>query len=145
MHSPLPRLRSRLASCLGCICLAAVLLTACARDAEPPAAANEPTAAAKEESLPVLNARWSALAVKVPESLGALHGRLDPAATAGRGGPKTAHDLETARADLRHAESQWSKAQAAFATGNLKEAVTTASAAGAILDTLSGDLTQSAR
>jgi hypothetical protein len=35
-------------------------------------------------------------------------------------------DLDAARASLRDAGSLWSKAQAAFATGNLDEAVTIA-------------------
>ena len=179
--------------CVQCICLAAVLLTACARDAAPaqraisdidavtssaaPDAAQyvpdrlaevrrglgdltesferkeyaavlsaapavraladglaAAAAAAKALSLRALTVRWSALAGTVPESIGVLQERLDREGKASGRRPKPAAELETARADLRRAESLWSKAQAAFATGNMHEAVRTAAAAAAALD-----------
>jgi hypothetical protein len=77
--------------------------------------------------------------------LGALHARLDRGGQAAGRPPVPADDLETARVELRRAESLWSKAQAAFATGNLPEAVTTATAARATLDGVAGNWPQSAR
>jgi len=49
-------------------------------------------------------------------------------------------DLDAARASLSSAASLWSKAQAAFATGNLTEAVTTAKTVSSNLEGLASTL-----
>jgi hypothetical protein len=97
-------------------------------------------AAVKGERSRELDARWAALADTVPETITAIQARIDrlggKAARRAAGGI----DLDAARSGLRSAESLWSKAQAAFATGNLPEAVTAATALDTALDQLAASL-----
>jgi hypothetical protein len=86
------------------------------------------TAAAekKDDALKALNDQWTALAGTVPSDLTLVQNRID---FLGRKANKRAAagiDLEGAKSALSDAMSLWSKAQAAFATGNLDEAVKTA-------------------
>lgn len=86
------------------------------------------TAAAekKDAALKALDEQWTALAGSVPEYLTAIQNRID---FLGRKANKKAAagiDLDGAKAASSDAMSLWSKAQAAFATGNLAEAVKTA-------------------
>ncbi len=93
------------------------------------AAQNLATAAAvkKDATLQALSEDWASLAVAVPSYITALRERIDvlsrPAAKAR---PPAGVDLNAARAAMSDAGSLWSKAQGAFAAGNLSEAVTTA-------------------
>jgi hypothetical protein len=86
------------------------------------------TAAAskKDEVLKALNDKWSVLADTVPESMTAIQNRID--ALRKKSGKKIAAgmSLDAARTSLDEAASLWSKAQAAFASGNMDEAVRTA-------------------
>ena len=86
------------------------------------------TAAAvkKDEILKSLNDAWSALADSVPAELAAVQSRIDQLSK--KSGKKMAAgiDLDAAKGAEAGALSLWSKAQAAFAAGNLEEAVGTA-------------------
>ncbi len=83
-------------------------------------------AAKKDEVLKALNDKWTALAGSVPGLLTAIQSRID---TLGKKTNKKAAagiDLDGAKAALGAATALWSKAQAAFASGNMAEAVSTA-------------------
>ncbi len=94
-------------------------------------------AARKSDVTRALEAQWSAQAASLPDSLAALEARVD---ALGRRARPPALDLAAARIELRSDESLWSKAQAAFATGNLTEAVTTAKNLAAALAALAAKL-----
>jgi hypothetical protein len=83
-------------------------------------------AAKKDEVLKQLNDSWSGLAATVPEEVAAVQSRIELLSK--KAGKKMAAgiDLEAAKAAESDAMSLWSKAQAAFAAGNLDEAVGTA-------------------
>jgi hypothetical protein len=83
-------------------------------------------AAKKDEVLKQLNDSWSGLAATVPEEVAAVQSRIELLSK--KPGKKMAAgiDLEAAKAAERDAMALWSKAQAAFAAGNLDEAVGTA-------------------
>jgi hypothetical protein len=86
------------------------------------------TAAAtkKDEVLKSLNDSWSALAATVPAEVTAVQNRIDELSK--KPGKKMAADLDlnAAKGAAGDATALWSKAQAAFAAGNLVEAVSTA-------------------
>jgi hypothetical protein len=86
------------------------------------------TAAAekKDEALKVLNDKWTALAGSVPGYLTAIQNRIDFLAKKANKKAAAGIDLDGAKSALGDAMSLWSKAQAAFAAGNLDEAVKTA-------------------
>jgi hypothetical protein len=86
------------------------------------------TAAAekKDEALKALNDKWTALAGSVPGYLTAIQNRLDFLGKKTNKKAAAGIDLDGAKSGLSDAMSLWSKAQAAFATGNLEEAVKTA-------------------
>lgn len=101
-------------------------------------------AAKKAQHLRLLNDEWSALAAALPEHVTAIQRRIDalggPSNKRSSGRPAPAVDLGAARASLSAVESLWSKAQAAFATGNLSEAVATAQSVETKLDALATTL-----
>jgi hypothetical protein len=86
------------------------------------------TAAAekKDEALKALNDKWMALAGSVPGYLTAIQNRIDFLAKKANKKAAAGIDLDGAKSASGDAMSLWSKAQAAFATGNLEEAVKTA-------------------
>jgi hypothetical protein len=86
------------------------------------------TAAAekKDDALKVLNDQWTALAGSVPGYLTAIQIHIDFLAKKTNKKAAAGIDLDRAKSGLSDAMSLWSKAQAAFATGNLEEAVKTA-------------------
>jgi hypothetical protein len=86
------------------------------------------TAAAekKDEALKALNDKWMALAGSVPGYLTAIQNRIDFLAKKTNKKAAAGIDLDGAKSALSDAMSLWSKAQAAFASGNLDEAVKTA-------------------
>lgn len=96
-------------------------------------------AARRNMLLKALNREWSVLAATVPADVTAIQGRIE---LLGRNaGRKPAGvDIDTARANLSHGASLWSKAQAAFATGNMDEAVTIAKTLESQLQDLAGAL-----
>lgn len=101
-------------------------------------------AAKKDEVLKALNDRWTALAGSVPGYLTAIQNRMDFLAKKANKKAAAGIDLDGAKSALSEAMATWSKAQAAFATGNMDEAVTTAqdvnSKAQAIASSLKLDL-----
>jgi hypothetical protein len=83
-------------------------------------------AAKKDEILKALNDQWTMLAESVPGDVSAIQNRIDVLSR--KSGKKQAAgiDLDAAKAGAGDATALWSKAQAAFAAGNLDEAVSTA-------------------
>ena len=83
-------------------------------------------AAKKDEILKTLNDQWTMLAESVPGDVSAIQNRIDMLSR--KSGKKQAAgiDLDAAKAGAGDATALWSKAQAAFAAGNLDEAVSTA-------------------
>lgn len=81
-------------------------------------------AAKKDEMVKALGNEWRSLAASVPQSLGAVQTRIDALS-------KTKHvpkdvDPGVAKSALADATSAWDKAQEAFKSGNLADAVTAA-------------------
>jgi hypothetical protein len=83
-------------------------------------------AAKKDAVLKALNDKWTALAGSVPGYLTAIQNRVDFLAKKANRKAAAGIDLEGAKSALSDAMATWSKAQAAFATGNMEEAVNTA-------------------
>ena len=83
-------------------------------------------AAKKDEILKALNDQWTGLAGSLPADVAAVQNRIDVLSK--KPGKKLAAgiDLDAAKAGAGDATALWSKAQAAFAAGNLDEAVSTA-------------------
>jgi hypothetical protein len=81
-------------------------------------------AAKKDEMVKALGNEWRSLAASVPQSLSAVQTRIDALS-------KTKHvpkdvDLGAAKSGLADATPAWDKAQEAFKSGNLEDAVTAA-------------------
>jgi hypothetical protein len=96
-------------------------------------------AARKNAQLKALNQEWSVLAASVPEDVMAIQGRIEMLGrNAGR--KPSGVDIDAARTRLSHGASLWSKAQAAFATGNMDEAVTIAKSLESQLQNLAASL-----
>jgi hypothetical protein len=83
-------------------------------------------AAKKDEALKIANDKWTALAGSVPGYLTAVQDRIDFLGKKANKKAAAGIDLDAAKAGAADANSLWSKAQAAFAGGNLDEAVNTA-------------------
>src|SRR5258707_8002606 len=83
-------------------------------------------AAKKDEVLKALNDKWTALAGSVPGYLGAIENRIDFLSKKANRKAAAGIDVDGAKSALGDAMSTWSKAQAAFASGNMEEAVNTA-------------------
>jgi hypothetical protein len=78
----------------------------------------------KDEMVKTMGSEWRSLAASVPQSLTAVQTRVDALS-------KTKHvpkdvDLGAAKSGLADATSAWAKAQDAFKSGNLEDAVTAA-------------------
>ncbi|HEY6622187.1 MAG TPA: hypothetical protein VIY68_21810 [Steroidobacteraceae bacterium] len=100
------------------------------------------TAAAekKDDALKALNDRWTGLAGSVPAELTAIQNRVEYLAKKANKKAAAGIDLEGAKSALSDAMSLWSKAQAAFASGNLDEAVKTAQDVKSKVDSLASSL-----
>jgi hypothetical protein len=83
-------------------------------------------AAKKQDLMEALTEQWSGLAAALPGYMTAIQNRIDLLSKKSAKKLAAGLDLDAARASLKDAGSLWSKAQAAFATGNLDEAVTIA-------------------
>jgi hypothetical protein len=83
-------------------------------------------AAKKDEVLKALNDQWTGLAGSLPGDIAAIQSRIDLLSKKSSKKLAAGVDLDAAKAGLSDASSLWSKAQAAFASGNLDEAVSTA-------------------
>ena len=83
-------------------------------------------AAKKDEILKVLNDQWTGLAGALPADVAAVQNRIDVLSQKSSKKQAAGIDLDAAKAGAGDATALWSKAQAAFAAGNLDEAVSTA-------------------
>lgn len=83
-------------------------------------------AAKKDAVLKALNDKWTALAGSVPGYLTVIQNRIDFLGKKANKKATAGIDLGGAKSALSDAMATWSKAQAAFATGNMEEAVKTA-------------------
>jgi hypothetical protein len=97
-------------------------------------------AAKKDELMKALNEQWAGLAAALPGYMTAIQSRIDVLSKKSSRKLAAGIDLDAARGSLSDAASLWSKAQAAFATGNLDEAVTTAKSLKTNLEGLAGTL-----
>lgn len=97
-------------------------------------------AAKKADRTKSLNDQWNALASTVPEDMTAIQSRIDVLGQ--RKNRKLAKDidLDAAKSGAQDASSQWSKAQGAFANGNLEEAVSAGTDAKSKLETTAATL-----
>jgi hypothetical protein len=83
-------------------------------------------AAKKDEVLKALNDQWTGLAATVPGYFPAIQNRMAFLNKKSNKKAAAGIDLAAATAAIADASSLWSKAQAAFAAGNMNEAVATA-------------------
>jgi hypothetical protein len=83
-------------------------------------------AAKKDAVLKALNDEWTGLAAAVPNDVSAIQDRIDLLSKKSSKKLAAGIDLDAAKAGMADAASLWSKAQGAFASGNLDEAVSTA-------------------
>jgi hypothetical protein len=78
----------------------------------------------KDEMVKVMGSEWRSMAASIPQSLTAVQTRVDALSKTKRV-PKDV-DLGAAKSGLADATSAWGKAQDAFKSGNLEDAVTAA-------------------
>jgi hypothetical protein len=97
-------------------------------------------AARKDQILKALNNEWTVLAGSVPEDMTAVQNRIDTLKKKSAKKPAAGVDLAAAKSSLDEAGSLWSKAQAAFASGSLDEAVKTAQAVKSRVDAVAAAL-----
>ena len=83
-------------------------------------------AARKAQLTQALGEEWSDLAARLPGYMTTIQSRIEFLAKKPNSKMAAGIDLDAGRGSLSEDLSVWSKAQAAFATGNLGEAVTTA-------------------
>jgi hypothetical protein len=83
-------------------------------------------AAKKDEVLKALNDEWTGLAGSLPGDVTAIQSRIDFLSKKSNKKQAAGIDLDAAKAGVSDTTSLWSKAQAAFAAGNMDEAVSTA-------------------
>jgi hypothetical protein len=96
--------------------------------------------AAKLTFMKALDGEWSRLSATLPVEFAAVQNRIDQLGGKSSKRPPAGIDLAAARAGLADAMALWSKAQAAFAGDNLREAVSTAKAVEPKLLRLAGTL-----
>ncbi|HTD74493.1 MAG TPA: hypothetical protein VK652_13275 [Steroidobacteraceae bacterium] len=97
-------------------------------------------AAKKDEMLKALNDKWTALAGSVPGYMTAVQNRIDALGKKSNKKAAAGIDLDAARSGVSDASSLWSKAQAAFAAGNMEEAVNTAQSVRAKVEAVAATL-----
>ena len=97
-------------------------------------------AAKKDEMLKALNDEWTGLSGSVSGAITAIQSRMDLLSKKSSKKMAAGIDLAAAKGGLSDATSLWSKAQAAFASGNLDEAVSTAKDVKAKIDALAASL-----
>jgi hypothetical protein len=96
--------------------------------------------AKKAELTQAFSEEWSGLAARLPGYMTTIQSRIEFLAKKSSKKMAAGIDLDAARGSLSEDSSVWSKAQAAFATGNLGEAVTTAKSLESSLDGLASTL-----
>jgi hypothetical protein len=97
-------------------------------------------AARKADVTQALSEEWSGLAARLPGYMTTIQSRIEFLARKSSRKMAAGIDLDAARGSLSEDSSVWSKAQAAFATGNLGEAVTTAKSLETNLECLASTL-----
>jgi hypothetical protein len=97
-------------------------------------------AAKKDEILKALDDQWTGLAGSLPAEVSAVQSRIDLLSKKSSKKLAAGIDLDAAKAGAGNAASLWSKAQAAFAAGNLEEAVNTAKDVKARIEALATSL-----
>jgi hypothetical protein len=97
-------------------------------------------AAKKDEVLKALNDEWTGLSSALPGDVTAIQTRIDELSKKSNKKQAKGIDLDAAKAGAGDATSLWSKAQAAFAAGNLDEAVSTAKDVKAKVEALAATL-----
>lgn len=97
-------------------------------------------AAKKDEVLKALNDTWTRLADSVPGEITAIQNRIDLLGKKSSKKLAAGIDLAAAKSGLSDASSLWSKAQAAFAGGNMDEAVKAATDVKTKVDALAASL-----
>ena len=97
-------------------------------------------ATAKAASDKVLGEEWMGLAATIPDYMAAIRQRIELLGKQSSGRLAAGIDLGAASQRLDGDVSLWSKAQAAFATGNMTEAVSTAQRLKMDLETQAGPL-----
>src|SRR5229473_4051379 len=97
-------------------------------------------AAKKAELTQTLGEEWSGLAARLPGDMTTIQNRIEFLAKKSHRKMAAGIDLDAARGSLSEDSSVWSKAQAAFATGNMGEAVTTAKSLETSLEGLASTL-----
>jgi len=96
--------------------------------------------AKKAELAQALGGQWADLAARLPGYMTTIQSRIEFLAKKSSRKMAAGIDLDAARGSLSEDSSVWSKAQAAFATGNLGEAVTTAKSLASSLEGLASTL-----
>ncbi len=107
--------------------------------AEAKALATE-AAGKKDEILKALNEEWASLSGILPGELTAIQNRVDSLGKKSAKQMAAGMDLAAAKNGLADVGSLWSKAQGAFASGNMEEAVNTAKDVRARADSLATSL-----
>jgi len=97
-------------------------------------------AAKKDEVLKALNDEWTGLAGTLPGEITAIQSRIELLSKKSSKKLAAGIDLDATRAGVENATSLWSKAQAAFAAGNMDEAVSTAKDVKSKVDSLATSL-----
>ena len=97
-------------------------------------------AAKKDEVLKGLNDEWTSLASALPGNANAIQSRIEFLSKKVNQKMASGVDLDAAKASLSDANLQWSKAQAAFAGGNLKDAVANGKSAKTSYDALAASM-----
>ena len=97
-------------------------------------------AAKKDEILAVLNDDWTGLVEAVPGEVTTLQSRVDLLGRKSGAQLPRGVDVEAARGRMDAVTALWSQARAAFAAGNLTEAVATAKDVKLKADALAADL-----
>jgi hypothetical protein len=97
-------------------------------------------AAKKDQILKALNDEWTALSAALPADLIAIQNRIDLSAKKSSKKSAAGIDFAAAKSGLGEASSLWSKAQAAFAAGNMEEAIHTAKDVKAKVEALANSL-----
>jgi hypothetical protein len=97
-------------------------------------------AAKKDEILAVLNDAWNGLVEAVPGEVTTLQNRVDLLGRKSGAKLPKGVDVEAARGRMDDVSALWSQARAAFAAGNLTEAVATAKDVKLKADALAADL-----
>lgn len=97
-------------------------------------------AARKDNLLKAQGDRWTSLSRSLPSELTSLQNRLDVLSKPASKKMAAGMDLNLARSSLGEAASLWSKAQGAFASGNMDDAVNAAQDVKAKVDALAVSL-----